>query len=118
MGRVMPVVSVSWKASVPMEARATCPTTATTGTESIWAVAIPVTRFVAPGPDVAQHTPTRAGYAGVAVGGVGGALLVTSEDVLQLRVLGKRLVEGEDCSAGKTKDLYDALTYQAFAQQL
>ena len=58
MGRVMPVVSVSWKASVPMEARATCPTTATTGTESIWAVAMPVTRLVAPGPDVAQHTPT------------------------------------------------------------
>ena len=31
---------------------------ATTGTESIYAVAIPVTRLVAPGPDVAKHTPT------------------------------------------------------------
>ncbi len=27
------------------------------GEESIYAVAIPVTRFVAPGPDVAKHTP-------------------------------------------------------------
>ena len=30
---------------------------ATIGTESIYAVAIPVTRFVAPGPLVARHTP-------------------------------------------------------------
>ena len=59
-----------------------------------------------------------AGYAGVAVGGVGGSLLVTSQDVPELRVLGKRLVERQDCSAGKTEDLYDALTYQALAQQL
>ena len=28
------------------------------GIESIYAVAIPVTRFVAPGPEVAIHTPT------------------------------------------------------------
>ena len=58
------------------------------------------------------------GYAGVAVGGVGGTLLVTSEDVVELRILRKRLVEGQNCSAGKTEDLYDALTYQALAQQL
>ena len=32
---------------------------ATTGTESIAASAKGVTRFVAPGPDVAIHTPTR-----------------------------------------------------------
>ena len=31
---------------------------ATIGIESIIAVAIPVTRLVAPGPDVAKHTPT------------------------------------------------------------
>ena len=31
---------------------------ATIGTESMYAVAIPVTRFVAPGPEVARHTPT------------------------------------------------------------
>jgi hypothetical protein len=30
----------------------------TIGTESIMAVAMPVTRFVAPGPDVAIATPT------------------------------------------------------------
>ena len=31
---------------------------ATIGIESIIAVAIPVIRLVAPGPDVAKHTPT------------------------------------------------------------
>ena len=31
---------------------------ATIGIESIYAVAIPVTRLVAPGPLVARHTPT------------------------------------------------------------
>ena len=36
----------------------TCPVIATIGTESIWAVVMPVTRLVAPGPEVAMHTPT------------------------------------------------------------
>ena len=34
------------------------PVMATIGTESMYAVAIPVTRLVAPGPDVARQTPT------------------------------------------------------------
>ena len=59
MGRVMPVMSVSWKASEPMAARPTWPVMTTIGTESICAVAMPVTRLVAPGPDVAQATPGR-----------------------------------------------------------
>ena len=36
----------------------TWPVMATIGTESICAVAKPVTRLVAPGPEVAKHTPT------------------------------------------------------------
>src|SRR5919107_2140975 len=58
MGRVMPWMSASWKASVPIAGRATWPVIATTGTESMYASAIGVTRFVAPGPDVAMQTPT------------------------------------------------------------
>ena len=58
-GIVMPVMSASWKASVPISARVCWPVIATTGTESIWASASGVTRFVAPGPEVAMHTPTR-----------------------------------------------------------
>ena len=37
---------------------ATLAVIATNGTESIYAVAIPVTKLVAPGPDVAIQTPT------------------------------------------------------------
>ena len=58
MGSVTPVISVSWKASVPMEELGTFPVIATMGMESRKAVAMPVTRFVAPGPDVAMTTPT------------------------------------------------------------
>src|SRR5918996_3020313 len=59
IGIVMPRMSASWKASVPIAALGTCPVTATIGTESMCASAIGVTRFVAPGPLVAMHTPTR-----------------------------------------------------------
>ncbi len=54
----MPTTLVSWKESLPIAGRPTWPVIATSGTESICAVARPVTRFVAPGPLVATHTPT------------------------------------------------------------
>ena len=55
----MPVMSVSWKASrADAACEATWPVMQTMGIESIIAVAMPVTRFVAPGPDVAIATPT------------------------------------------------------------
>ena len=53
----MPVMSASWKASVPIWSIGTCPVTHTIGTPSMWAVARPVMVFVAPGPDVTRHTP-------------------------------------------------------------
>ena len=58
IGIVMPTMSASWKASVPMRLSPTWPVIATSGTESMCASAIGVTRFVAPGPEVAMHTPT------------------------------------------------------------
>ena len=57
--RVTSTMGVSWKASVPIMARGTWPVMATSGTESSIASARPVTRLVAPGPEVAMHTPTR-----------------------------------------------------------
>src|SRR5438128_2501619 len=53
------MMSVSWKASVPNSGPATCPVMATSGVPSIQALAMGVTRLVAPGPVVATHTPTR-----------------------------------------------------------
>ncbi len=55
----MPVVSASWNASLPIRCVFTWPVIATTGIESMLAVAMPVVRFVAPGPEVAMQTPTR-----------------------------------------------------------
>src|SRR5213595_3736110 len=57
-GRVMPTVSHSWNASWPMACVGTCPVITTMGIESMYAVAMPVTALVTPGPDVTRHTPT------------------------------------------------------------
>ena len=54
---VMPVMSTSWNESLPSMDLPTLPVIATRGTLSMYAVAMPVTRFVAPGPDVAITTP-------------------------------------------------------------
>ena len=56
-GRVMPTVSASWKASLPIMKVGTWPESATTGIESIRASVSPVTALVAPGPDVTSTTP-------------------------------------------------------------
>ena len=58
IGIVIPVASVSWNASVPISDDRTWPVMHTSGVESIQASAIGVTRFVAPGPEVAIATPT------------------------------------------------------------
>ena len=59
IGSVIPVTSASWKPSVPIRSVRTCPVMKTVGTESRFASAIAVSRFVAPGPEVASATPTR-----------------------------------------------------------
>ena len=57
--RVMPTVSHSWKASVPMAVVETCPVMATIGMESMKASHSGVTRLVAAGPLVTMATPGR-----------------------------------------------------------
>ena len=58
MGMVMPTMSDSWNESVPMTPRVTWPVITTRGTESMYAVMMPVTVLVAPGPEVTRTTPT------------------------------------------------------------
>jgi hypothetical protein len=55
--RVMPTVSASWNASVPISAVGTWPVMTTIGIESISASVMPVTALVAPGPEVTSTTP-------------------------------------------------------------
>ena len=57
IGKVIPDTSTSWKASVPRLATDCWPQITTSGTESILAVNMPDTVFVAPGPDVTSTTP-------------------------------------------------------------
>ena len=57
IGLVIPVASASWKASLPTYCLDTCPEITIIGIESICAVAIPVTQFVIPGPEVTKTTP-------------------------------------------------------------
>ena len=79
-------MSVSWKASCPRRLVLTCAVRATMGVESMKAVAIPVTRLVAPGPDVAMQTPTFPGSARVAVGSMGRCLFMPHEIMTDLTV--------------------------------
>ncbi len=58
IGRVMPTVSHSWKASRPIAAVGTWPVTITIGMLSMYAVAMPVMALVTPGPEVTSATPT------------------------------------------------------------
>ena len=54
----MPIVSASWKASLPIMWVGTCPVRQTTGMLSMSASVSPVTLLVAPGPEVTSTVPT------------------------------------------------------------
>ncbi len=58
-GSVMPTVSHSWKASVPITGYGTCPVITTSGIESMYALHSGVTMLVAAGPLVTMATPGR-----------------------------------------------------------
>ena len=105
----MPVMSHSWKASVPMRCERTWPVTQTSGVESIHASAIGVTRLVAPGPGGRERDAGATGCARVALGHVPGALLVPGEDVPHARAAGERVVDREDRPAGEPERDVDAL---------
>ena len=84
--RVMPTVSHSWNASVPIAVVGTWPVIATIGIESMYASHSGVTMFVAAGPLRHHGDAGAAGDVGVALGHVAGALLVAHEDVADRRV--------------------------------
>src|SRR3989304_3755360 len=63
-GRVIPTLSASWNASLPMRWVGTCPVKATTGIEAISASWSAVTRFVRAGPDVPRRREAGADRAG------------------------------------------------------
>ena len=109
IGVVTPVMSHSWKASVPIRWLRTWPVTQTSGVESIHASAIGVTRLVAPGPGGGERDAGPARRTCVALGHVARALLVPGEDVAHGRPAGDRVVDRQDRPAGDAEDDLDAL---------
>ncbi len=86
----------------------------TIGDESIIAVEIPVTRLVAPGPLVAIATPTLPRRPRIAIRHVRRALLVAHQHVMNLRILGHRIVGRQDRPAGIAENHVHAFTEKAF----
>ncbi len=79
---------------------------------------MPVTRFVAPGSARAHADADPAGDPGVAVGGVGAALLVADEDVAQLGVVAEDVVERAGSTPpGIAEEDVDALAEERLAQR-
>ena len=80
----------------------------TMGTESIWAVRMPVMVLVAPGPEVTSTTPGSPRGARVPVRHVGGALLVPGEDELD-RGIDQGIEQGDGGPAGQAEDVLHPL---------
>ncbi len=79
---------------------------------------MPVTRFVAPGPRRAHAHADAARDPGVAIGGVGAALLVTDEDVADLGVVAEDVVERQDHAARVAEEDVDALAHERLADDV
>ena len=114
----MPLMSISWKASLPISAPGTLPVIATIGTESSSAVPMPGDEVRRARARCAHAHADPAGDPGVAVGGVRAALLVADEDVAQLRVVAEDVVERQDHAARIAEEDVDPLAQQGLAQDV
>ena len=112
-GRVMPTLSASWKASLPIRCVGTWPVKATIGIESIRASCSAVTRLVAAGPEVTRQTPTLPGGPRVALGGVAGGRLLADQDVAQALEVVEHVVDRQHGAAGQAEDEVDAFALQS-----
>ena len=79
----------------------------------MYAVAMPVTALVTPGPEVTSATPTLSARARVAVGRVHRALLVAHQHVLDLVLLEQLVVDVEHRAARIAEDVLDAFFLEA-----
>jgi len=114
IGIVIPIVSASWKPSVPSRSVRTWPVRNTTGTESIIASQIGVTRLVAPGPLVPIETPTFRWPSRIPRRRAA-ARLVSHEDVPDAGVV-EGVVGREVRAAGQAEYDVDTLGLEAFHQ--
>jgi hypothetical protein len=117
IGIVTPEISTSWKASVPIEVENTWPVMASSGTESMWASAIAVTKLVAPGPEVAIATPKRPTQR-VAFGGVASTLFVPNQNVANLVSRHQFVIKRHDRATGQSEDVGDSQEAPGFEESL
>ena len=104
MGSVMPVMSISWNASLPMSAPGTLPVMATIGMRVELGGGDARDQVGGAGAAGAQADADLAAGAGIAVGRVRRALLVAHQDVADLRVVVPDVVERQDDAAGVAED--------------
>ena len=111
-------MSISWNASLPMSARRDVAGDRDDrdGVEERGADAGDEVRRARAGR--AHADADLAGDAGVAVGGVGAALLVADEDVAQLGVVAEDVVERQDHAAGVAEEDVDALEEERLADDV
>ena len=108
----MPTVSHSWKASWPIAWVGTCPLMITSGIESMYAVAMPVTALVTPGPLVTSATPIRLLDREYASAACTAACSCRDQDVLEPILLEDLVVDIEDRTAGIPEDVVDSFFLQ------
>ena len=108
-GRVMPTVSHSWKASLPIRCVGTWPVMHTSGMESISASVSPVTAVGRAGAGGDERDADLAGRARIAFGRVQRAAFLADEDVLDLVLLEQLVVDRQHGAAGIAENVLDAL---------
>ena len=96
----------------------TWPVMQTMGMESMSASVRPVTALVAPGPEVTSTHADLAGGARIAFGGMHRALLVAHQDVLDLVLLEKGVVDRQHRAAGIAEKVLDALVVKRLDDHL
>ena len=112
IGSVMPVMSASWKASVPMRSLRTCPVMATSGDRVEVGVGDAGDQVGGAGAAGGGADADLAGGAGVAVGGVRRALLVAHQHVAQLLGVVEGVVERDGDAAREAEDDLAALVLE------
>ena len=115
---VMPKMSASWKASFPSIQDTCCPVITIIGTESMWAVMMPVRVFRSRARSHQHHARLARG-AGISVRHVGGALLVPGEDETDARANRLQGVENRKSRpAGISENEFDSEIVQRLDESL
>ncbi len=99
-----------------MAAVAVWPLMTTSGIESVYAVAMPVTAFVSPGPEVTSATPTSPVARAKPSAACTAACSMAHQDMLNAVLFVKRVVDIEHRPAGITPQVLHALGLQGFDQ--